>query len=270
MSLAVLEGVAGALLAVAAAALLWREAIRRESYIRIAYRAFAVAALLWGAGFVDAEGMAVSGTGTSLTSADLLTLLALPALGVGLFALARANGEADGDDRPEPRGQVRSAAAWLADACLLAAALFIIDWIALLGAEYRRTGESAGAFALQAIHPIADLVALGVLVAVAVRAGRAALAPYLALLLVTLGDSLAVGARINTMRPGPWAVVILLAGFCVLGATPLAAGIALANARTAATAAWAMPPDHGASVVRTILVDQALSADWLAEQLRAG
>jgi diguanylate cyclase (GGDEF)-like protein/PAS domain S-box-containing protein len=241
VSLAILEGVAGVLLAVAAAALLWRESIRRDSYARIAYRAFAVAALLWGAGFVDAEGMAVSGTGTSLTSADLLMLLALPALGVGLFALARANAEADGDDRPEPRGQVRSAAAWLADACLLAAALFIIDWIALLGAEYRRTGESAGAFALQAIHPIADLVALGVLVAVAVRAGRAALAPYLALLLVTLGDSLAVGARINNMRPGPWAVVVLLAGFCVLGAAALAPGDRAAPAPARLRPGWLEP-----------------------------
>ena len=69
--------------------------------------------------------------------------------------------------------------AWLADACLLAAALFIIDWVAVLGAQYRHTGESAGTFALKAIHPIADLIALGVLLAVAVRAGRAGLAPYL-------------------------------------------------------------------------------------------
>jgi diguanylate cyclase (GGDEF)-like protein/PAS domain S-box-containing protein len=274
MSLAILEGVAGALLAVAAAALLWRESIRRESYVRIAYRAFAVAALLWGAGFVDAEGMAVSGTGTSLTSADLLTLLALPALGVGLFALARANGEADGDDQPEPRGQVRSAAAWLADACLLAAALFIIDWIALFGAEYRRTGESAGAFALQAIHPIADLVALGVLVAVAVRAGRAALAPFLALLLVTLGDSLAVGARINNMRPGPWAIVALLAGFCVLGAAALTPGDRAAPASARLRPGWLEPVGLpgatlaaalAAAVAALIVIGWALSGRSFAE-----
>ena len=150
MSLTILAGVAGALVAVAAATLLWRESGRREPSVRNAYRALAAAALLWGAGFVDAEGMASSGTGTSLTSADLLSLLALPALAVGLFGLARANREADGDGRPAPRAQARSAASWLADACLLATALFIIDWVAVLGAEYRRTGESAGAFALQA------------------------------------------------------------------------------------------------------------------------
>ena len=203
MSLTILAGVAGALVAVAAAALLWRESGRREPSVRNAYRALAAAALLWGAGFVDAEGMGASGTGTSLTSADLLTLLALPALGVGLFGLARASREADGEDRPAPRVQAGSAVAWLADACLLAAALFIIDWVAVLGAQYRHTGESAGTFALQAIHPIADLIALGVLLAVAVRAGRAGLAPYLALLVVAAADSLAVGARISGTRPGP-------------------------------------------------------------------
>ena len=219
MSLTILAGVAGALVAIAAAALLWRESVRRGPSVRNAYRALAAAALLWGAGFVDAEGMATSGTGTSLTSADLLTLLALPALAVGLFGLARAGREADGDDRPAPRA--RSAAAWLADASLLAAALFIIDWVAVLGAEYRRTGESAGAFTLQAIHPIADLIALGVLLAVAVRAGRAGLAPYLALLVVAAGDSLAVGARISGTRPGAGTVVVTLAGFCLLGAAAL-------------------------------------------------
>ena len=221
VSLTILAGVAGALVAVAAAALLWRESVRCELTARNAYRALAAAALLWGAGFVDAEGMGASGTGTSLTSADLLTLLALPALAVGLFGLARANRETDGDDRPAPRAQARSTVAWLADACLLAAALFIIDWVAVLGAEYRRTGESAGTFALQAIHPIADLIALGVLLAIAVRAGRAGVAPYLALLVVAAADSLTVGARISGTRPGAGAVVVALAGFCLLGAAAL-------------------------------------------------
>ncbi len=239
MSPAILAGVAGALVAVAAAALLWRESIRHESSVRMAYRAFAVAALLWGAGFVAQEGMAATGTGTSLTFADLLTLLALPALGVGLFGLARASREADGDDRQDP--QARSAAAWLVDACLLATALFIVDWVALFGAEYRRTGESAGAFTLQAIHPIADLVALGVLLALAVRAGRPGLAPYLALLVVTVGDSLAVGARISDIRPGVWAVIAALAGFCLLGAAALARGDAAAPAPPRLRPGWLEP-----------------------------
>jgi diguanylate cyclase (GGDEF)-like protein/PAS domain S-box-containing protein len=274
VSLAILAGVAGALVAVAAAALLWRESTRRESSARMAYRAFAVAALLWGAGFVAQEGMAATGTGTSLTFADLLALLALPALGVGLFGLARASREEDGDDRPEPRGQARTAAAWLADACLLATALFIIDWVALLGAEYRRTGESAGAFTLQAIHPIADLIALGVLLAVAVRAGRAGLAPYLALLLVAVGDSLTVGARISDMRPGVWAVIATLAGFCLLGATALAWGDRAAPAPPRRRPGWLEPVGLpgatlaaalAAAVAALVVIGWALSGGSFAE-----
>ena len=46
--------------------------------------------------------------------------------------------------------------------------------------------------------------------------------PYLALFVVAVGESLAVGARISGMRPGPWSVVIQLAGFCLLGASALA------------------------------------------------
>jgi diguanylate cyclase (GGDEF)-like protein/PAS domain S-box-containing protein len=241
VSLTILAGVAGALVAVAAAALLWRESGRREPSVRNAYRALAAAALLWGAGFVDAESMGASGTGTSLTSADLLTLLALPALGVGLFGLARASREADGEDRPASRVQAGSAVAWLADACLLAAALFIIDWVAVLGAQYRHTGESAGTFALQAIHPIADLIALGVLLAVAVRAGRAGLAPYLALLVVAAADSLAVGARISGTRPGAGAVLVALAGFCLLGATALVRADRSAPASARRRPGWLEP-----------------------------
>src|SRR5215470_3025733 len=234
MTLAILAGVAGALVAVAAAACLWRASLRHAPGVKNAYRWLAVVALLWGAGFVAEDAMAASGTGTSLTYADLLTLLALPTLGVALVGLARWGGEAgegagggeggrpDRNDRRPARVQARSVAARLADASLLATSLFVIGWVALFGSEYRRTDESAGAFALQAIHPIADLIALGGLLALAVRARRLGLAPYLALLAVTVGDALAVGARINGVRPGVWALLVQLAGLCLLAAASLA------------------------------------------------
>src|SRR5262249_58014870 len=95
-------------------------------------------------------------------------------------------------------------AARLADASVLGPSLFVVGWVALFGSEYRRADESAGAFALQAIHPIADLIALGGLLALAVRARRLGLAPYLALLAVTVGDPLAVGARSSGLPPGVW------------------------------------------------------------------
>ena len=224
MSLAILAGAAGALAAVAAAACLWRGSLRLEPRARNAYRAFAAAALLWGAGFVAQEAMAASGTGTSLTFADLLSLLALPALAVGLAGLATVRKEADIDDRPAPTAQAPGAVAWLADACLLATSLFVIAWVSVLGAEYRPIGGAAGAFTIQAIHPIIDIIALGVLLALAVRAGRAGLVPYLALFVVAVGELLAVGARISGTRPGAWAVVVQLAGFCLLGTAVLAKG----------------------------------------------
>jgi diguanylate cyclase (GGDEF)-like protein/PAS domain S-box-containing protein len=266
MSLAILAGVAGALVAVAAAAGLWRESVRRESSARTGYRAFAAAALLWGAGFVAQEAIAASGTGTSLTFADLLTLLALPALAVGLIGLAGADREASRGNRP---------AAWLADACLLAASLFIIDWVALFGAEYRRTGESAGAFALQAIHPIADLVVLGAVLAFAAQAGRAGRVAYLALLMVTLGESLAVSARISGMRPGVWSVVIQLAGFCLLGAVALAKAVrAPVPGERSGRPGWAGPAGlswatgaamAAAAIAAVVMIGWALSGGSFAE-----
>jgi diguanylate cyclase (GGDEF)-like protein/PAS domain S-box-containing protein len=266
MSLAILAGVAGALVAVAAAAGLWRESVRRESSARTGYRAFAAAALLWGAGFVAQEAIAASGTGTSLTFADLLTLLALPALAVGLIGLAGADREASRGNRP---------AAWLADACLLATSLFIIDWVALFGAEYRRTGESAGAFALQAIHPIADLFVLGAVLAFAAQAGRAGRVAYLALLMVTLGESLAVGARITGMRPGVWSVVIQLAGFCLLGAVALAKAVrAPVPGEWSGRPGWAGPAGlswatgasmAAAAVAAVVMIGWALSGGSFAE-----
>jgi diguanylate cyclase (GGDEF)-like protein/PAS domain S-box-containing protein len=232
MTLAIVAGVAGALVAVAAAACLWRASIRSEPPVRNAYRWLAVVALLWGAGFVAEEAMASGGTGTSPTYADLLTLLALPTLGAGLLGLARASAATDRHDHVTARAQARAVVAGLVDGCLLATSLFVIGWVAIFGPEYRRTGESAGAFALQAIHPIADLIALGALLALAARARRLGLAPYLALLAVTVGDSLAVGARIVGMRPGVWALLAQLAGLCVLAAAALAL-TSLPSAQTA-------------------------------------
>jgi diguanylate cyclase (GGDEF)-like protein/PAS domain S-box-containing protein len=215
MSLAILAGTAGALVAVAAAACLWRGSLRHEPSSRNGYRALAVAALLWGAGFVAQEAMPASGTGTSPTFGDLLSLLALPAVAAGLAGLASGRGDATGGRQTAAQAQARGAVAWLADACLLATALFVIAWIAVFGAEYRRIG-SAGVFTIQAIHPIADLIALGLLLALAVRAGRPGLVAYLALFVVAVGESLAVGARISGMRPGAWPVVLQLAGICLL------------------------------------------------------
>ncbi len=50
-----------------------------------------------------------------------------------------------------------------------------------------------------------------------------------------------------------------------LAATPEAAALTKDNLKSLARANWSMPPDHGAAVVRTVLTDPALRADWEAE-----
>jgi diguanylate cyclase (GGDEF)-like protein/PAS domain S-box-containing protein len=276
MSLAILAGAAGALVAVAAAACLWRGSFRHEPSVRNAYRSLAVAALLWGAGFVGQEAMATSGAGTSLSFGDLLSLLALAALAVGLNGLARQQPPPpSGTARPQPRAQARSAVAWLADACLLATALFVIAWVAVLGSEYHRIGESAGTFTVQAIHPIADFIALGLLLPLAVRAGRAGLMPFLALFAVAVGEALAVGTRIIGMRPGPWAVVLQLAGFCLLGASVLARGGLAREPRAApsrrrpgwpdALPAATLVAGGAAAVAAAVMIGWALNGGSIAE-----
>ena len=51
----------------------------------------------------------------------------------------------------------------------------------------------------------------------------------------------------------------------IQSATEASLELARANALTIARSLWSMPPDHGAAVVRTILDDPALRADWEEE-----
>ena len=51
----------------------------------------------------------------------------------------------------------------------------------------------------------------------------------------------------------------------VKGSSVRGAGVALGNLLSLARTMWSMPPDHGASVVRIVLDDPDLRADWNAE-----
>jgi diguanylate cyclase (GGDEF)-like protein/PAS domain S-box-containing protein len=217
MSLAVqAETAAGVVAAVAAATILWRNSTRHEGSVRNAYRWLTMAAVAWGAGFVAQQALIgpLGGTAVPLTLGDPVSLLALPAMVAGLMALA-APGAEPAVIRP------REAAMRLADGYVLAAALFIIGWVALFGSIYRSSGDGAGTFALALIHPLADLAVLGVVLPYAAIAGRRGVTPFLALLAVAVSDALAVGAKVDAASPGAWAQLVLLAAFCLLGATPL-------------------------------------------------
>jgi hypothetical protein len=192
--------------------------------LRLAYRWFSVVAVAWGAGLVAQQALIgpLGGAAVPLTFGDLLSLLALPAMVAGfagLAAAARGPGAGHGPGAVREAGAGRSTAvllprdalARLADGYILAASLFIIGWIALFGSIYHRSGDGTGTFVLALLHPLADLAVLGVVLQYAVRAGRRGIAPFLALLAVTVSDALSVGAKVNAASPGIWAQLMQLA-----------------------------------------------------------
>jgi diguanylate cyclase (GGDEF)-like protein/PAS domain S-box-containing protein len=229
MSLATLVGtVAGFLAATGSAASLWHAAQRQVGPLRHAYWWFAGAALLLGANAVLGQTVSLpaGAAGAMLSFADLPALLVLPVMAAGLAALA-AVGRAASVDPPPPRRTRRGLAtesAYAADGYILASALFLVGWVTLFGPAFARSGQGPGAFAVELIHPLTDLVFLGATLAAARLAGRPGLLPYLALALTTASDSLAVGARVSGAHPGVAALLVQLAALVLLGLTPRSSG----------------------------------------------
>ncbi|HEU5419271.1 MAG TPA: sensor domain-containing phosphodiesterase, partial [Streptosporangiaceae bacterium] len=223
---------AGSAAGAAATVLLLRCPQRPESD-RAACRWLAATTALWG-GAAIAQNVAGNpiADGVPLTLAGLLSLIALPAFALGLAGLAspRAAGRLGIASLLQLR-LAGAGAARLADGCLLAAALFLLGWSTTLAPAFARSGVGAGTFAIALINPLADLLVLAVVLWLAARAGYRGLAPWLALLLATAGDFLAVGARLTGSYPGWGAQLTWLAGTCLLGATPAALGRAAAFRR---------------------------------------
>ena len=179
-----------ALVAVATAVSLWRGANRHVGSVRRAYRFFALAALLWGAGAIGQQVLASASAGATFpfTGADLPGLLALPALVTGLVSLASRREAARHPLAQPHRARIGTAVARCADGYVVASALFIIGWITVLSAGYVHSGDDPGTFAAELVHPLADLLVLGGVLPLAVMAGRRGVAPYLALLAVTASE----------------------------------------------------------------------------------
>lgn len=237
MSLLSQVGIAIAVLAaVGAAVSLWWGAEPYTGPLRRAYRWFAIAAVLWGAGAVVGQSLTVpvGAAAVPLSFGDLPGLLALAVMGAGLVRLAAA-----GQRPAEPvlpghdQGQV---AGHVADGYVFASALFLIGWVTLFGSAFLKAGTGPATFAAELVHPIADLALLGASLHLAVAAGRRGLLPYLAILVMTVSDSLAVGARINGNHPGLGALLVQAAGLVLLGLAPWAGSVPLASARLRAGA----------------------------------
>jgi diguanylate cyclase (GGDEF)-like protein/PAS domain S-box-containing protein len=239
---------AGALAAAVGVAGLWRAALARGPSEPRAQRWLAVAAALWGAALIaqDAQGAPVSGAALAITPADLLAMLALPALvagvagqrlatpepaGTGQAGSGPAGPEVAGADQASndpasasPGGSLVGTISRIADGSLLAIALFIVCWVTMFAADFARSGVSGGSFAAGLVRPGADLIALGALLTYAVRAGRPGRLPTLALLAMTAGDALAVGTKTSGSVPGQGSLALWVAALCLLG---LAAGTSL-------------------------------------------
>jgi diguanylate cyclase (GGDEF)-like protein/PAS domain S-box-containing protein len=215
-----------ALAAAVAAASLWRGADRHTGSVRRGYWWFALAAVLWGTGVVVQDALAGRTTGAPfpLTPADLPGLLALAAFVAGVVRLPSVRGEPAGEPLAQ-RGRRKApsaVAAHLADGYVLASALFVIGWIAAFGPAYPGSGYGPGLFALELVHPLADLVALGAVLPFAVAAGRRGAVPYLALLALSAADAVAVGARVGGGYPTVGAEVLQVIGFSLIGLAPWA------------------------------------------------
>jgi len=224
--------VIGLLLAIAAVVLL----IRRFRHGDTASRWLAVTAVAWGAAFVVRGVGADAVTPVQLTLTDLLALLGLPPLVLALLRLAQARGS-------EPETRV-SSLTWgsgqLTDGCLLALSVFSVGWVVLLRHAYQATGVGPGDFVVDLIHPVADLAVLGGTLWLAVRAGRRAVTPYLALCAATVGDFLAVEARASATYPSSWAQVCWIAAIALLAAAGLE-GVGRASQPKAPAAAGEPP-----------------------------
>jgi diguanylate cyclase (GGDEF)-like protein/PAS domain S-box-containing protein len=211
-----------ALIAAVAAVSLWRGANRHTGSVQRAYRIFALTPLLWGAGAIAQQALATASAGATFpfTFADLPGLLALATLVTGLASLGSRREAARHPLAQRHRTRVGTAVARGADGYVVASALFIIGWITVLSAGYVRSGDDAGTFAAELIHPLADLLVLGAVLPLAVAAGRRGVAPVLALVAVSASDMLSVGAETTNGHPGVAAQLLLVAAFCVLGCAP--------------------------------------------------
>ena len=270
----------------AAAVSLWLGARGHDGAIARAHRWLAGAAALYGAGLIIAQ---LSGGSLNpapgLSFADLPPLLALAAVAVGIAMLTTAEREGDSSvqrlqstraaspDGSEgsagPGGSVGpggaagpggSGVSGLADGYVMAVALLVIGWVTLFSAEFHRSGERPGTFLLALIHPLADLAVLGALLPMVTTAWRRATLPYLFLLTVAVGDSLAVGQRVAGGHLGIAPQLLPVAAALLLGLAPWRVTEGGWTRRTASSAAATIIAALAASAATLVVIGNGLAA----------
>jgi diguanylate cyclase (GGDEF)-like protein/PAS domain S-box-containing protein len=254
----------------AAAASLWLGARRHEGAVARGYRWLAATAVLYCAGLVLAEflGSTLDPT-SSLSFADLPSLLALAAAAIGITVLAgtekdaetgsAAPGGPDGSAGPGPGASGGSVLPGLADGYVMAVALLVIGWVTQFSDEFHRSGERPGIFLIALIHPLADLAVLGALLPMVTAAWRRALLPYLALLAAGVGDALAVGQRVAGGHLGIAAQLMPVIAAVLLAAAPWRVTEPGWTRRSANSAATAVIAAATASVATVVVIATGLA-----------
>lgn len=197
---------------------LWAGARRHSGPVARGYRWLGGAALFWCAGLVVDMVFAgpLTSTGGPLSLADVAPLLALAAAATGIMVLASPSPAA----APPARSSSSSVLPGLADGYVMAVALLVIGWVVAFGGEFHRVNERPTTFLLDLLHPLADLAVLGALLPVLTVAWGRVVLPYLALLVLTVADSLGVGARISGGHQGILEQLAMIVAACLLGLAP--------------------------------------------------
>src|SRR5207249_3807268 len=117
-------------------------------------------------------------------------------------------------------GPSRRAYRWFAVAAALWGAGVITSHVLAVPVEAAAIPPSVG----DLLHPLADLILLGACLPLAAAAGRRGAIPYLAVLTITAGDALAVGARAVGLPPQVGALLVQAAGLALLAWAPWAGG----------------------------------------------
>ena len=217
------------LAAAGAVVALWAGARRHTGPVARGYRWLGGAALFWFAGLtVDTVLPGPLSSPPSL--ADVAPLLALAAAATGIMVLASpgpasqpAAQRSAAHTPSAPRAGAPASGSvlpGLADGYVMAVALLVIGWVVAFSGEFHRSGERPTTFLVDLLHPLADLAVLGALLPVLTVAFGRVLLPYLALLVLTLADSLGVSARMGGHQGGVLEQLAMILALCLLGVAP--------------------------------------------------
>jgi diguanylate cyclase (GGDEF)-like protein/PAS domain S-box-containing protein len=241
----------------AAAVSLWLGARGHDGAIARAYRWLAGAAALYCAGLIISQlNGGAANPAQGLVFADLPSLLALAAAATGIGLLTSAERAGDvGSASGAAAGSGTSVLPGLADGYVMAVALLVIGWVTTFSTEFHRSAERPGTFLLALVHPLADLAVLGALLPMVTAAWRRVTLPYLALIVVGVGDTLAVGQRVFGGHLGIAAQLMPVLAALLLGVAPWRA------APSSSAAGWARRT--ASSTASTIIAAAAAAAATL-------